>query len=130
MPYGKKYRSKWSRYNFIGRNINRFKRFGAGLAGGALGYIGGNFPGAFNGYSYGASLVPKYRRVKGKHLFKSNPGYVGSNPGHRFGSNPGHIIGSNPSGPIVVPAKGRKRMVEPMLHHPGRKFKFARKRIF
>lgn len=132
MANGRKYRKRWANYNFVGRNLNRLKRFGAGLSGAALGYIGNNLYGVVPGYSLGASLVPKWKNMKGKPRFTVNPKTItGSNPPKLIGSNPPTIIGSNPSGPIMVPSRGSRTPQARMIMAPHRRrYKFARKRLF
>lgn len=135
-------KGSWRRsFQRVGRNLRTAAfRYPLGMAGRLGGYyVGGPVGSAIGGYvadRYGYQPKKHWKRAKLTsnkiRMIGSNPPKhrFGSNPGNNYGSNPGHIIGSNPSGPIVVPSKGKKTMVRPIVHVPNRRYKFARKRVF
>lgn len=71
----------------------RVGQYASAAAGGALGFIGGNIPGAIAGAKYGRYLYnrtykrQRYARLASNRFTPRGP-ITGSNPGNVFGSNP------------------------------------------
>jgi len=95
--YSRKGLRRYPKYNPVYRKL---QRFGAGASGAALGFIGGNLPGAVGGWFGGRKLYDmKYPQRYKKRVLSSATrkyGTIGSNP-------PGPVLGT----PGRFPKKGK-----------------------
>lgn len=128
--YGKRLSKK--RDPWYNKWLHFGKRFSAGAAGGALGYLYGNVPGGYSGARAAWNVVGKYRRPIRARLGSNARWRFGSVGKRETGSNPGPVLGSNPGpGKSAKKPKGilKKYGLFPghyHRHHKGVKFVFKK----
>lgn len=113
-----KRRDPW--YN---KYLHTAKRGIAAAAGGTVGYIHRNLPGAYVGARYGWNYVGRYKRPRKAKLRSNAPGTwkTGSNRARDTGSNKPPVTGSNGGPPPKSALK--KGVFHPNIwHRPGHKF--------
>jgi len=117
--YGKRISKK--RDPWYNKWLHFGKRFSAGAAGGALGYLYGNIPGGYSGARTAWNAVGKYRRPIRARL-ASNPRWRFGSVGKReTGSNKGPVLGSNPGNEKSGQVKRKSVAFLPRHFHKGRR---------